>query len=272
MPLLAILNVLFLLAYLIYSGVWIRSDRDKDNLPILLFVSAVLGLFLGVRGMFFLQTTIFIRFLGETMGSIGASLVLLLYFVIPVLLSALMVFAAQKIKIRKPSSLLGRASILLAGFCLLLIPFIFTLSKPVSSFPGASASIMARDQWARRTFHDSYEDALQFLQLHPEVRKEIGLITDMAPTDGVNRVMGSPGDTIAIFSMEVIGEKSKALVNMSCQYKITQSPICKANVIVRNKTVVISEISLADLSSQVSSTESQAQSNVLSKEKLKSSF
>ena len=83
-----------------------------------------------------------------------------------------------------------------------------------SGFPGASAPVEVRQQWAMKEFRD-FNDVTKAIQRCPGIVDRIGQVKFVAPTDGRNYVFVEGGSGYhGEMTLEVVGDRATEAANL----------------------------------------------------------
>ena len=201
--------VLFLYPLGIYSGAWLMRRRyirrDQSFSPLLLAASGFLGLMILA---FWLQS----NWANSAPPTIWDGLILV------GICSVLPILAACQLKVLTTrSELLGLYMVV----TLLLIAILPVFFFNYTDFPGANASIQAREAWGLKTFPfgegETIYAGVNFFQNCKPVVDRVGDIQAVVPTKGANKFVqqlgSSPFTMRGEFTLEVVGSKGTGVAN-----------------------------------------------------------
>lgn len=107
-----------------------------------------------------------------------------------------------------------RLFMVIMGAIIFAFPLVFMTIKKQSGFPGENAPISMRHKWATKKLGAFYLEAIEYLKTSDVVREKIGEIKEIAPTVGRNSVGSGLGEVYGHFTLELLGNKGKAIANV----------------------------------------------------------
>ena len=201
--------MLFLYPLGIYSGAWlmrpIYTRRDRSFSPLLLAASGFLGLMILA---FWLQS----NWANSAPPTIWDGLILV------GICSVLPILVACQLKIFTTRSELLELYIVVTLLLVAILPVFFF---NYTDFPGANASIQAREEWGLTTFPsgdgETIYTGVDFFQNCKPIVDRVGDIQAVAPTKGANNFVrqldSSPFTMRGEFTLEVVGSKGTGVAN-----------------------------------------------------------
>ncbi len=193
----------------IYSGAWLMRQlytrREPSFSPSLLAMSGFFGLMI-------LGCWLRLNWGNSTTPTIWDGLILgSICSVVPILAAC------------QPKWFTARSELL--ALCL-VVPLLLVVSLPLfyfiyTDFPGADASIQAREQWGFKTFPSGNGEEMytgvNFFQNCKLIVDRVGDIQAVAPTKGANKFVrqlgSSPFTMRGEFTLEVVGNKGTGVAN-----------------------------------------------------------
>ncbi len=185
---------------------WFFSKEEKEFIPFLVAIGTVLGTIFGFIVNSFISMLTYRLFARVPILSMGLSWIII---IVGAFLGGRFACARET----KKSPLFGRRLLIaIIGIVIFGSPLLLTVKR--GDFPGENASISVRHEWAIKKFKIFYTGAIEYLKSSDFLREKIGEITEIAPTIGHNSVGSGPGEVLGHFTLEVVGNKGRAIANV----------------------------------------------------------
>ena len=177
---------------------WFFSKNEKDCIPLLVALGAIVGLVFGhiITALIIFNQTMFLD-----------AFIRVVYWPILFVFSFLGARIACAIDRPVPKSNIRRFILLSLGIIIFSSPLIFSIKR--SDFP-YDKSLQERHLWALRKFPQHYLIAIELVKNSPVIKQDVGENIVAGPAiNSSNSVIYAPGESAAGFTLDVEGEKGK---------------------------------------------------------------